>query len=119
MPLYIYEGPGTGISIAGRSLDRGLPTLLEGRAALAAEGHPLVTRFRARPAMPEPRPATAAEEAGVRATVAAEAKAEAKPVTLERMNLTQLQALAAERGIEVADDATKAQIRTALEVQTS
>ena len=92
MPLYIYEGPGTGISIAGRSLDRGQPTHLEGRAAAAAAGHPDIHEYQ-----PD--------------------SAEAKPVKLERMNLTQLLELAAERGVAVADDATKAQIRTALEAQ--
>lgn len=94
MPLYVYEGPGTSISIAGRTLDRGLPTMLEGRAADSAADHPDVHEDQ-------------------------QGSVEAKPVKLERMNLAQLLALAAERGIAVADDATKAQIRTALEAQAS
>lgn len=94
MPLYLYEGPGTSLSIAGRTLDRGQPTSLEGRAALAADGHPDIHEYQ-------------------------QDSAEAKPVKLERMNLAQLLSLAAERGIAVADDATKAQIRTALEAQAS
>lgn len=40
MPIFVYEGPGAGISIAGRSLDRGQPTVLEGRAAEQAGAHP-------------------------------------------------------------------------------
>lgn len=92
MPLYVYEGPGSSLSIAGRTLDRGQPTNLEGRAAEAADGHPDIHEYQQDPA-------------------------EAKPVRLERMNHAQLQALAAERGIVVADDATNAEIRTALEAQ--
>lgn len=42
MPMYIYEGPGTSLSIAGRTLDRGQPMVLESRAADAAEAHPEV-----------------------------------------------------------------------------
>lgn len=40
MPEYVYEGPGSSISIAGQSLAHGEPTTLEGRAAEAAEAHP-------------------------------------------------------------------------------
>lgn len=40
MPLYVYEGPGTSLSISGRELRHGRPTALEGRAAAAAEAHP-------------------------------------------------------------------------------
>lgn len=90
MPLYIYEGPGTSLSVAGRSLDRGQPTNLEGRAAAAAAGHPDIHEYQAD-------------------------SAEAKPIAVGRMNHAQLLALAAERGIVVADDATNAEIRTALE----
>ena len=39
MPIFVYTGPHGSLSIAGRSLDRGQPTRLEGRAAEAAAGH--------------------------------------------------------------------------------
>jgi hypothetical protein len=91
MPKYVYEGPGTSLSIAGRTLDRGQPTVLEGRAAEAAANHPDIHEY----------------------------SVEAKPVALGRMNHAQLLALAAERGIAVADDATNAEIRAELEAQAS
>jgi hypothetical protein len=92
MAIYTYEGPGTSLSIAGRTLDRGQPTVLEGRAAESAANHPDIH-----------------EQGSV----------EAKPVTLGRMNHAQLLALAAERGVAVADDATNAEIRAELEAQAS
>ena len=40
MAQFVYEGPGHGLSIAGRDLTRGIPVSLEGRAAEAASNHP-------------------------------------------------------------------------------
>ena len=45
MPMFTYEGPGTSLSIAGRTLDRGQPTILEGRAADSAADHPDVRKL--------------------------------------------------------------------------
>lgn len=43
MPTFIYEGPGHSLGLAGRTLTRGIPAELEGRAAEAAASHPDVT----------------------------------------------------------------------------
>jgi hypothetical protein len=40
MGTYIYEGPGHSIIIAGKPLQRGIPTELDGRAAEEAKAHP-------------------------------------------------------------------------------
>lgn len=40
MPQFIYEGTGHSLSIAGRTLVRGIPASLEGRAAESASSHP-------------------------------------------------------------------------------
>lgn len=40
MPQFIYTGQGSSISIAGRHVDRGIATTLEGRAADIASTHP-------------------------------------------------------------------------------
>lgn len=53
MPTYIYTGAGASLSIAGRTLYRGQPTELDGRAAASAEGHPDVEPYAAPGAGPQ------------------------------------------------------------------
>lgn len=74
MPTFVYNGPSTSLSIAGRTLDRGQPTILEGRAAEAAASHPNVSALdalaggKARAARPTAdRPAAFAEFAALKA----------------------------------------------------
>lgn len=40
MTQFVYMGPGSALSLAGRNLPRGIPVELEGRAADAAAHHP-------------------------------------------------------------------------------
>jgi hypothetical protein len=45
MPLFVYEGTSASLSIAGRTLNRGMPTMLEGRAAESAAEHPDIRNY--------------------------------------------------------------------------
>lgn len=79
MPLFIYTGPHGSLSIAGRSLDRGQPTRLEGRAAEAAAGHPDI--------QPHVEPAERLPEGPSYADLQAKAKELGIPATGSKVDL--------------------------------
>ena len=92
MPLYVYEGSGTSLTISGRELRHGQPRNLEGRAAEAAGRHPDVR------ALDAPKASRSSSEAPAGLAEFAAIKARAKelgiPATGKKVDL--VAAIAAE-----------------------
>jgi hypothetical protein len=70
VPTFVYEGSGHSLSLAGRSLTRGIPINLEGRAAEAAASHPDIRAVGAsgtKQSPPKKAPTALAEFAAIKA----------------------------------------------------
>lgn len=98
MAQFVYEGPGHGLSIAGRNLTRGIPASLEGRAAEAAANHPDVSAY-------EPGAAASGPGGGDYVELQARAKALGLPAIGTKASLAK--AIAAEEK-RLADEAAAA-----------